>query len=503
MHTLTSLLAVFFERHWLVAITNAVLTALLGLGLLGWARKWRALKLSPLDCLRLRRFVLLCALYKGALFLLLGLSFNRMRQFPLVYGIQIPDPRDVLLLAPIGPLSIWHPTSASKVVSLLLVGGATLFLIRRGIQFIRSTRALRTLLHLGGSTESTNKILKQAATALGLSDVQGLPAIVLVDVPYPTPMLVGLRRPYILLAPQLVHRLSEAELEMALRHELAHFQRRDHWWRWLFTWLEDVGRLNLLSGQLGVLALDSEEELCDRMAVRTPQEALTLASAIRTSVAFYQDALPQEALPQEALPTAASVSRGDTDGRESSKLITLLGTTAHGDEAPSSQPSSFPQLSSGEAQSSEDTEGLRSASPSKSPLALSTASSTGSLHADDDPILPPKDLILPSFILPSAVLPALLGRHTKKWSQPSVLNRRLRGLLAAAQEISAAQEVSVQQVAASGNPAALTRDRNHQSGATVATVLQMATRVGFGILLFLIIYIKFYVVLDLSAPGLR
>jgi len=460
------MLAVFLARHWLVGITNATLTATLGLGLLRWARALPALKMSVLDLLRLRRVVLLCAILKGALFLLIGVSFHRVTQFPLIFGIQLPDPLDLLFLAPIGRDSVWFPTSASKAVTLLLVGAATFFLIRRALQASRSIRALRDLLHLGSSPEIgggslelvvVSRILGRAAAAMGLTDTDpgGLPSIVLAEIPYPTPMLVGLQRPSILIAPRLVQLLSEPELEMALRHELAHFRRRDHWWRWVFSWLEDVGRLNPLSDWLGVLALDSEEELCDRMAIRTPQDALALASAIRKSVAFYGGELPGFTL----------VADGDIKGGRGLPPMTPSASAVAENEAP------VLHSPAGGVQGP----AVRQVPPPASASAL-PVDRGGCLSASRN------------LILPSQVFPALLGRHTRKWSRTSILRTRLQSLLLAAREVSTRQEVN------SWENAAPTRRSSH--GAR-AVVLRKVSRVGFGVLLFLIVYIKFYIVADL------
>lgn len=103
--------------------------------------------------------------------------------------------------------------------------------------------------------------LGRAADALGLAPGAWLPRPLLAELPL-TPALVGLRRPYLLLAPSLVEELSDEELDAVLRHELAHICRRG---RWLGVWGWGVER---------------EELACDRMAARSAPEALALARAI-------------------------------------------------------------------------------------------------------------------------------------------------------------------------------------------------------------------------------
>lgn len=48
-----------------------------------------------------------------------------------------------------------------------------------------------------------------------------------------SPQLLGPRRAVVLLPADVLERLEEAELRMALHHELGHFHRRDLWWGWM------------------------------------------------------------------------------------------------------------------------------------------------------------------------------------------------------------------------------------------------------------------------------
>ncbi len=287
-HAVLNLAFVFLARHWLSAIVNAAVTAGLGIGLLRWTRKWPGLTISSLQLVRLRRLVFLTALCKGALSLIIGISRPGSVRLPFMCGVQMPDPFELLGLFDTRN-SFWYPTSATKAVTLMLLGAASCFLLGRAVQIVRSIHLFRTLVSLGSvPPPAVAAALKRAATDLALPAVGRLPTLILINVSYPTPLLVGIPYPYLLLAPQLILILTEEELEMALRHELAHFRRRDHWWRWLFTWIGDIGQSNPVSARLTMLAVEEEEELCDRLSVHTAQEALLLAKAIRKSVALYQ-----------------------------------------------------------------------------------------------------------------------------------------------------------------------------------------------------------------------
>lgn len=450
-HTLSYLVAIFFTRHWLPAITDAAVTALLGLGLVGGAVKWHVLELSPLQSVHLKRFVLLIALYKGALCLLIGVSRCGTSHLPVMLGMQVPDPPELLGLVPASTDSIWYPTSATRGVSFLLLGTAFCFLFWRALQMARSKQALNAILRLG-SDPAPSRIpaaLGRAAEALGLAKCAELPNLLLVDLPYPSPMLVGIRRPYLLIAAPLAQCLTDTELEMAFRHELAHFRRRDHWWRWLFTWLEDVGRLNLLSTHLGTKALDLEEELCDRLAVRMPEEALALAAAIRKSALFYQEqVLDFSVRPQDTEPAAGDMIAGHLgvcseppDGRLFSTDTSMPNATG--------SPGEYPQYR---------------------------------LKQD----------YVSRISLPADVLPALLGRHTRKWDRSFSL-RRLESLLRIAQELSCQQHASAEAGGLAKASLACYGSLAEPCPAHWQILRRWGARLGVGLLLFLIIYTKFYI----------
>lgn len=458
MHALLDLVAVFLAQHWLVAITNSAMTALLGLGLLHWAGKWRVLGFSSMQLLRLRRFVSLTALYKGALYLLLGVSLRGLNHQALIYGVQLPDPSDLLGFVPTSTESVWYPTAATKEVSLLLLAISFGFLAGRVVQFVRYRRVLGTFLLLNAEVPPPRikTLLRHAAVALSLPDRLTLPVVILEEVEHPTPLLVGVCRPYLLLSPALASFLTDAELEMAFRHELAHFRQHDQWWRWLFTWLEDVGRLNVLSSHLGVLALDLEEELCDRCSAQSPQEALALATAIRKTLSFYQNRSSSRVPPQPRSAGAGASQSPPTTSSAALRSIAAQGRHTREDAAPADLG---------------DTD---------DPHALVQ----GHILAGP-PVNGPGDASAPH-----RVLPALLGRHTRKWSRKSSLRRRLRGLLTLSEELSRPHLPS--------GPVP-GRERHGATGPRhwIAATIRGSLRFGLGVLLFIILYAKFYIALIL------
>lgn len=398
MHTaspsfLAQIGAIFVARHWVFGLLNLLLTAFLGVGLLRLAANFGILRRDSTAFVQLKRFVLLCALAKGAFYLVQGDSrgFHPV-DIRVSWGLQLPDPRETLFIAHQSLYSIWHPTRLTFYVTALLTGLALALLLQRLWKLARAARTLELMARLSGLTPSPplHATFLRAAQAVGLSEKARLPQLTLVNLPEPTPLLVGIVRPHVLLSPRLVAMLSDEELELALRHELAHFRRRDHWWRCLQAWVEDVGRLTLVSSVVGALAIDQEEILCDQMAVQSAQDAVWLSRAITK---------------------AASITQHAT-----AKTTALLSETAivH---LPASHSPAFSSLSA------------------NVPSATKDADSAAQ-----------KAVALPSYVIPS-----LLGRHWAREWTPHLLSQRLNFLLTVAQE----QTPAAQSAARSKSPAGL------------------------------------------------
>jgi len=303
MSLLLHFLAVFFARHWLAGVLNGGLTLLLGLTLLRTTRRL----FSPLRVLELRHLILLVSLYKGAFYLVLGDSLHAHASPWLLWGVQMPDPVEVLYVTRQSQDSIWHPATAAEWVGGILMGLTLVALLRRAWELRRSTRDLASYSRLGGAPQAPrySAVLRRAAREVGLSAEHPLPRLLLAEVNYPTPLLLGVRHPYILLTPSLAASLSEQELEMAFRHELVHFRRRDHWRHWLLTWVGDVGCPNPLTRHLGAIASQTEEDICDRMAVHSSQDAQALAGAIVKALAVISSRRESPACIESAPPVSA------------------------------------------------------------------------------------------------------------------------------------------------------------------------------------------------------
>ena len=287
-HWFLRFLLLLFIRHWMIGVVNIILTASLGIGLIHVAERWQFLHLHPQSSLKLRRFVLLTSISKGALYLVTGESMHAAPGFHWVAGFQFPGPAETAgLLAQTG-YSIWHPTELSHWVILALSGLATSALLFRLTQLlvVRSSFSLWTKLSTKSTDNRLDNLLVKAAYHMELPYGTLLPAIFDIDLPnmgrfFHTPFLVGLWSPLLLIPRRLLLALPDAELELVLRHELAHFIRRDHWWRWFLLWIVDVAAFTLLVFPLKAAIIEIEEQLCDRQAVYSPHEALLLARALQ------------------------------------------------------------------------------------------------------------------------------------------------------------------------------------------------------------------------------
>jgi Zn-dependent protease with chaperone function len=150
----------------------------------------------------------------------------------------------------------------------------------------------------------------------------GLPAF---EMPHPFPVVsvVGLRRPRLYVARQVLAALSNAELEAVLAHERAHVTSRDNLRHWLIAVCPDV-----LSGLAGRARLErawleaAEDAADETVARRGPAAALALAEAL-LAVARLVPAHSSAPLPVLALHNGDDLAR---------RVRRLLGTVAPADE---------------------------------------------------------------------------------------------------------------------------------------------------------------------------
>jgi Zn-dependent protease with chaperone function len=288
------MLDVFLARHELFALANALLTVLFGLLLLRVAGLLWPLRSNPSLQLGLRRLVYLIALFKGAFDLIFGDNLRLYGQ-PIGLGWQLPAPHWLNPLYWRVHFSPFDTTSATYLVTLFLGGAAVYLFLLRAYRVGMASRVLITLDQICPARDPRiDAALQRAAQVLKIPAAVKLPKVLLVEVECATPLLIGVLQPRLLISPGLVALLTDDELEMALRHELAHLKRKDHLWRWIQLCIEDISRPIFIGGRLGAYSVEMEEFLCDRAAVSSPKDAASLANAIAKASSLLPNPVPPQ-----------------------------------------------------------------------------------------------------------------------------------------------------------------------------------------------------------------
>ena len=139
----------------------------------------------------------------------------------------------------------------------LWAAGFLTAMARRGVAYGRMCRELRRTLRPAGPGER--------AVFARLTQGENRPPALRVSPAAPTPMLVGLLRPQLIL-PEL--ELSQEELEGVFSHELTHWRHRDLWIKWLAALAVCVHWFNP-AARLLAERLDRDCELyCDQTVAR-------------------------------------------------------------------------------------------------------------------------------------------------------------------------------------------------------------------------------------------
>lgn len=90
-----------------------------------------------------------------------------------------------------------------------------------------------------------------------------------------TPLLIGVRKPAIILPPQVIQRCDAAELRLVLAHELAHLRRGDLVWSWLLLVLRGLLFFHPLVWLAAREWRETQEAACDHLALRVTRATAT------------------------------------------------------------------------------------------------------------------------------------------------------------------------------------------------------------------------------------
>jgi hypothetical protein len=194
----------------------------------------------------------------------------------------------------------YEPRSTTEAPSTLLFAGAVLggglvaVSIWRGVNRMRDSG--RFVAHI-----------ERTATPIVVHGVQ-LPAW-LVDTTFPLVAVAGIWRPRLFIAGNVLAELSKEQLDVVLRHEVAHARHHDNVAQLLMSAAPDAVSTRSCSGSLEDAWRQAAEEAADECAVGRDADArLRLASALLRVARLIGDQIPPR-LPVPAFHEGASIEK--------------------------------------------------------------------------------------------------------------------------------------------------------------------------------------------------
>lgn len=182
------------------------------------------------------------------------------------------DIAPVAVAAPRPPLPWWRIVGSSLCI--IWLAGIAVQIIRVGLGIVHLRRFMLTLRPC--EDPAAGAALRRATEALALGRVPGLRVS---DV-LPVPLVIGPRRPLVVLPSQLLRVISAEKLEAVLLHEVAHIAHGDLW----------IGLLQRLAGVLlwwcplvhwlNARISEVREDICDNYVLEAQGDGLRLAEVL-------------------------------------------------------------------------------------------------------------------------------------------------------------------------------------------------------------------------------
>ena len=166
-----------------------------------------------------------------------------------------------LFAEPLRTTAPWTPLTIALIVIW------TLGVLAVASSWIARARKVRAVLR--ASAPSTTTLPPIARTP----EVRTSPALV-------EPSLVGIARPVLLLPRGIAERLTPAQLDAVIAHELAHWRRRDNLTAALHMLVEAVFWFHPLVWWIGARLVEERERACDEAVVRAGHDGRTYAEGI-------------------------------------------------------------------------------------------------------------------------------------------------------------------------------------------------------------------------------
>ena len=197
----------------------------------------------------------------------------------------------------------WRTLTLSQIAAIVWIAGAALILLWQVAQYLHFCRRIRKW-QLPVEDDRLLDHLRRARWRLDL--MRPLPVYLCPKVA--TPMIVGLRRPKLLL-PTLDY--SESEREAIFRHELTHCRRRDVWVKLLLSLVAAMHWFNPLVWWMGRAAERDIELSCDEAVVngRGLEERAAYSEAILSAIS--RESSRRKRMTNRLAPAFSTAHNGD------------------------------------------------------------------------------------------------------------------------------------------------------------------------------------------------
>jgi beta-lactamase regulating signal transducer with metallopeptidase domain len=171
--------------------------------------------------------------------------------------------RSGVLAEPMRRAAPWTPLAIALVViwavGMLAIASSWMARARKARALVRASVPCTTVL----------PAIARAVDAAATLDARTSPALV-------EPSLVGIARPVLLLPRGIAERLTAAQLDAVIAHELAHWRRRDNLTAALHMLVEAVVWFHPLVWWIGARLVEERERACDEAVVRAGHDGRTV-----------------------------------------------------------------------------------------------------------------------------------------------------------------------------------------------------------------------------------
>jgi len=181
------------------------------------------------------------------------------------------------------------PVQWTQALAVVWIGGSLLFLLLVGFQCLRFARVMR-------SASPPGRALGERVAVLAARIGVAVPRTRVLDATVPPLVWGGLRRSTLVLPSTLLGRLTAAETDTLITHELAHVKRRDPWIRYVELAVTAALWWNPLVWWVRRRLRHAEEQACDRRVLEMfPLAQRAYADGIVKTVEFLagHDRTPQ------------------------------------------------------------------------------------------------------------------------------------------------------------------------------------------------------------------